>query len=168
MRNHFLPVLATLVALALPAQAATPDPDAAEAKSRQNVSAAANRIVGLWRVDVSIGPCGAAPNRFFSAFNTFHYGGTLSDFNFVPPSTRSPGHGIWEYMGAREYDTRFQFMRYLPTGELDGIQDVFGATVLDVRGNRYTSAVRARVLNVDGSLRVELCGNATGTRVTID
>lgn len=168
MRNHLLPMIATLVALALPAHAATPDVEAAETKSRQNTTAAANRIVGLWRVDVSIGPCGAAPNRFFSAFNTFHHGGTLSDINFVPPTSRSPGHGIWEYMGAREYDTRFQFMRFLPTGEPDGIQDVFGAAVLDSRGNRYTSAVRARVLNVDGSVRAELCGNATGTRVTID
>jgi hypothetical protein len=40
--------------------------------------------------------------------------------------------------------------------------------VLDARARSYETTIRARVLNVDGSLRAELCGTATGQRISID
>jgi hypothetical protein len=132
-------------------------------------SAVANRIVGAWRVNVALGPCGGGPTTIsFTAFNTFHAGGTLSDSNARPGSERSPGHGVWEYVGRGLYDTRFQFFRFLPTGALDGVQDITQEVVLDARARSYVTTIRARVLNVDGSLRAELCGTATGQRISID
>lgn len=132
-------------------------------------SAAANRVVGAWRVNVALGPCGSATTTIsFTAFNTFHAGGTLSDANARPGTERSPGHGAWRHVGRGVYDTRFQFFRFQPSGALDGVQDVVQELVLDARARSYESTVRARVLNVDGSLRAELCGTAVGTRITID
>jgi hypothetical protein len=132
-------------------------------------SVVANRIVGAWRVNVALGPCAGGPTTVsFTAFNTFHAGGTLSDHNARPGSERSPGHGVWEHVGRGLYDTRFQFFRFLPTGALDGVQDVTQEVALDARARSYESTIRARVLNADGSPRAELCGTATGQRIAID
>ena len=127
----------------------------------------ANRIVGLWQVNVAIEPCKGGPPLSFIAYNTYHAGGTLSDTNAAPPATRGPGQGIWEYMRRGQYKSRFQFYRYLPTGAFDGISDIRTNIVLDARATRYSSTVYARVLNPDGSLRVELCGSAQAERIRI-
>lgn len=132
-------------------------------------SAPANRLVGAWRVNVSLGPCGSNQTTItFTAFNTFHAGGTLSDSNARPGSERSPGHGVWTFHGRGLYESRFQFFRFQPNGALDGVQDIRQDVVLDPRGRSYESTVRARVLNVDGSLRAELCGTSLGQRIAIE
>jgi hypothetical protein len=130
----------------------------------------ANQIVGLWQVEVSVRPCAApaAPPLTFRAINVFHVGGTLSDVNTSPPTSRGAGMGVWQHLGQGVYESRFQFPRFLPTGAFDGFQDVSTSFVLAPRGNAYTATVNARVLNVDDTLRVELCGTAVGTRVGIE
>jgi hypothetical protein len=68
----------------------------ASAQSVSEGNVPANRLVGAWAVDVAIGPCSLPnPVAFFSALNTFHAGGTLSDINWAPPATRGPAHGVW-------------------------------------------------------------------------
>src|SRR5688500_5337965 len=84
----------------------------------------ANRIVGLWQMRVSVAPCGGGPSRNFIAYNSFHGGGTMSDTNAAPPTTRGPGLGVWRYMGMGLYKARFQFFRYLPDGSYDGVSDI--------------------------------------------
>ena len=164
----FTLLLAASLAASIGAARADEKPDADLDGKGILTSVIANRIVGLWSVEVSIGPCGTPANRNFIALNTFHAGGTLSDSNTLPGSLRSPGHGAWRYIGGGMYEGRMQFYRFLPDGSYDGLQDVFNTLELHRGGNRYESAVRARVLNTDGSVRVELCGVAVGTRVRID
>lgn len=170
MRNSMSILAATLLVLGAATPALAVDLDAGGAAEKNGLAAAvANRIVGAWRVNVALGPCAGGPTTVsFTAFNTFHAGGTLSDSNARPGSERSPGHGVWEHVGRGLYDTRFQFFRFLPTGALDGVQDISQEIALDARARSYESTIRARVLNVDGSLRAELCGTATGQRITID
>lgn len=129
---------------------------------------AANRIVGLWSVTVTIGPCAGGPTRTFIAYNTFHAGGTLSDTNAAPPTTRGPGQGIWQYRGRGQYKTRFQFYRYQPDGSYDGIADIRTTVQLNAHATQYTNTIYARNVNPDGSLLVELCGSAVGERVGIN
>lgn len=129
----------------------------------------ANRIVGVWKVDVAIGPC-ALPNpvAFFSAYNTFHAGGTISDFNWISPTLRSPGHGIWKHMGSGQYQTRFQFFRYdnPPPATASGIQDIRVQVTLDAGGEGYTGVINGQQQNLDGSpAGPPLCGQAVGTRM---
>lgn len=126
----------------------------------------ANHIVGAWQVAVTLAPCAGGPSRTFLALNTFQAGGTMSDTNAAPPSTRGPGQGIWRYRGQGHYATRFQFFRYLPDGSFDGVTDV--STETTVTGGSLESEVRGRLLNPDGSVRMELCGNAVGERVDFD
>jgi hypothetical protein len=123
----------------------------------------ANRIVGLWHVAVSVGPCAGGPVNSFFALNTFHAGGT----NTFAPGSRGPGMGVWSHQGRGKYQTRFQFPRYLSNGSYDGLQDVRATLELDRSGRHYTNTIYARVLNPDESLRVELCGSAVGERVEV-
>jgi hypothetical protein len=158
-----------LVPLLCPALAsADPAPKSDFALGHALYSARVNRLVGLWDARVDVGPCAGGPRRQFRAMNVFHAGGTLSDFNTLPGSARGPGFGVWQFQPSVErYESRFQFYRYLADGSFDGVQDVHQETTLSDDGNGLTSTVVARVLNPDDSLRVELCGTATATRVGI-
>lgn len=134
-------------------------------------NAAAQRLVGAWRVDVAIGPCSLPePVAFFSAFNTFHAGGTLSDFNWISPGFRAPGHGVWRYVGNRQYETRFQFFRYdqPAPATASGLQDVRVLITLDRGGNSYTGEVDAQQTDLDGNpVGPALCGEALGNRLRL-
>lgn len=127
----------------------------------------ANRIVGTWRSAVVLQPCAGGP-AFPTSFTllTYNAGGTLTDTNTAPPTSRSPGHGLWRYEGNSQYRARFQVFAFLPTGQYDGYTDVRTHVILS--GDSNTSSVIARRYNADGSLRAELCGNGTGERLTLD
>ena len=129
---------------------------------------AANRIVGTWRIQATVGPCQGGPTQTFEAINTFHAGGTLSDINMFPPATRVSGQGIWELQRNGQYRTRFQFFRFLPDGTYDGVQDIRTHVVLNHAATQLTKTIQARVLNVDGSVRAQLCGTSSGHRLSID
>lgn len=128
----------------------------------------ANRIVGLWQVQVNVGPC-ANPNirESFLALSNYHAGGTLSDTNMNPPTTRGPGFGIWEHQGHGLYKTRFQFARYLPDGSFDGLLDVQPTVILNAAGTSYSADVFAQVLDDEGNVLLDVCGTANGERVPI-
>ncbi len=131
----------------------------------------ANRIVGTWKVDVAIGPCSLPnPVLFFSAYNTFHTGGTLSDFNWISPTFRSPGQGVWRYEGHGKYASRFQFFRYdnPAPATASGLQEARVQITLDADGKGYTGVVNARQLDLDGNpAGPPLCGTAVGTRLEL-
>ena len=141
---------------------------AAEPAGTGLLAVPANRIVGLWQMRVSVAPCAGGPSRNFIAYNTFHGGGTMSDTNAAPPTTRGPGQGVWRYMGQGLYKARFQFFRYLPDGSYDGVSDIHLGMSLAANASQLTQDVRGHNLNPDGSLRLELCGTAVGERVGVE
>ncbi len=128
----------------------------------------ANSIVGLWQINATTGPCTGGPTRSFIAAHAYHAGGTLSDAGRVPPTSRGPGQGIWDYRGRGHYKTRFQFNRFLPDGSFDGVQDIRNDLILSAAGSAYSATIYTRVLNPDGSLRSELCGAANGERIPVN
>lgn len=134
-------------------------------------NAPAGRLVGAWTVDVAIGPCGGPPANVFSAHNTFHAGGTLSDFNWQPTALRSPGHGVWQHLGRNRFATRFQFFRYdqPPPATASGRQDIRTLVTLDASGDTYTARIDAQATTLDGApVGPPLCGEAVGSRMTLD
>ena len=127
-------------------------------------------LVGTWTVDVVIGPCGQAPVQSFSAYNTFHAGGTLTDVNTLSPTLRAGGQGIWQRMSSGDYATRFQFFRFdqpAPAGAT-GIQDIRTTVTLAPDGKSYVASVRARITTLDGvQVSPNLCGEAIGKRLPL-
>ncbi len=127
-----------------------------------------NRIVGLWSSRIEIGPCAGGPRSTLRGMNQFHLGGTLTETGSPPPSTRGPGYGVWRWnRNTQRYDARMQFLRYLPDGSFDGVTDIHRQIRLSFDGNGFEDEIVARLLNPDDSLRVELCGRATASRVPI-
>lgn len=132
-------------------------------------SVPANRIVGLWNAQVQLSPCSGGPSFQIRSINAFNLGGTLVDTAAGPPTSRGPGFGAWIYNHRdRTYSARMHFFRYMPDGSFDGTSDVRREISLSDDGMQASEAIVARNLNPDGTLRVELCGTATGTRVPID
>lgn len=131
----------------------------------------AERLVGAWRVDVAIGPCSLpSPVVFFSAYNTFHSGGTLSDINWAPPATRGPGHGTWRHIGGRQFEAGFEFFRYdnPQPSQASGRQQARVRITLDADGAGYIGEVNAQQLDLDGNpAGPPLCGQAIGTRLAL-
>ncbi len=155
-------LLACLFAVAAPAAASGPATTGA-------LPTPANRIVGLWQVVVTVGPCANPQVReSFFALANYHAGGTLTDTNKNPPTSRGPGFGVWEHQGNGLYKTRFQFMRYLSDGSFAGLNDIQPTVILNNAGTSYSATVYGRVLNVAGNVLVEVCGTANGERVTIE
>ena len=127
-----------------------------------------SRIVGLWQVSVTLAPCAGGPSRSFIAYSTYHAGGTMSDTNAAPPTTRGPGQGVWQYQGQGQYRSRFQFFRYQPDGTFSGVTDVQTEITLSADGLESSSDVHARNLDPDGSVQAELCGIGVAQRVSIE
>lgn len=127
-------------------------------------------LVGTWTVDVVIGPCGQDPAQAFSAYNTFHAGGTLTDVNTTSPTQRAGGQGIWQRLPNGDYATRFQFFRFdqPPPAPASSIQDIRTTITLAPDGKSYVASVRARVTTLAGvQISPNLCGEAEGKRLPL-
>jgi hypothetical protein len=58
------------------------------------VAEAADPVEGLWQSVITSTDCTTGnPLGTFRGMNMLHRGGTVSDTNFAPPSTRGPGFG---------------------------------------------------------------------------
>lgn len=119
-------------------------------------------------MSASLAPCAGGPSLSFSAINAYHDGGTLGSVDNMPAPSSGPAQGIWEYTGHGRYATHTQLYRSLPGGAYDGLTDVYQDLAMGRDGQSYTSSMYGQMLNVDGTLRVELCGAAQATRVPID
>lgn len=127
-----------------------------------------NRIVGLWKVAVTIAPCQGGPAKSFSALIAVHAGGTFTSTDNNPVPSNGPAQGVWSYLGHDHYAMRMQFFSFAPTGVNVGSADIHQDTTLDWRGNAYTSAVDAFVLDTSGNVLTELCGTSQATRVSLN
>lgn len=135
----------------------------------------ANTIVGLWNTEANIGICSSGSMNS-KVFNTllFHTGGTVVESPRIPPSgvpdvgggilQRGQALGTWTFDPAsKTYHVHLRFDNYV-NGSYHGFSIVdreislFGADL--AVGPVYVTRFRA-----DGSLMVELCGEAQSTRL---
>lgn len=129
-----------------------------------------NAVVGMWQMNVSIGPCAnPAQHHEFLALETFNFGGTLSGTDTHPSSEEGGTEGVWSYdWRARRYAVHMQFPRFV-NDVYDGLQDIYIVNIdVSLHGQNLTGDVLAYARNVDNSVRVELCGSVTGQRVDVD
>ena len=107
----------------------------------------------------------AAPPFLFAALVSYQDGGTLID-SANRPGGRGTGLGQWRFERNGQYQTRMRLPRQVDS-EFDGFNDVT-STISLLGNNLYSAQIRVRVLNLDGSLRVELCGQTEGERFAAD
>ncbi len=161
MKNTFLKIMgAVLLAILLPAMFAQIPASAQEAtdadkeqaqKDANDFELNASRIEGVYdtRVEIRVCQTGALITSF-RAMDVFHRGGTLTDTNATPPTTRGVGFGTWRYLGGQLYTASMQFFRYNPDGTFAGLQRVRQSITLSSDGNQLTSTLRAETLNPSG------------------
>jgi uncharacterized protein (DUF2147 family) len=141
-----------------------------------SLAVAANRIVGLWDTQPSIKPCGSPLPATPTGHTTllFNAGGTWIENPRFPPDgivvdgsvqKRSGGLGTWSYdpLTAR-YTAHMRFDWYVD-GIYSGYQTVDRTILLNSTGNLASGPVRSTNHAADGSVIVELCGSAVGTRL---
>lgn len=125
----------------------------------------ANDIVGLWSTQATVSGC-ATGVPVIQVRNTllFHSGGTVTE-NFEPTSQRNLGLGRWSYDPATgRYTMQLGFDRFA-AGVFVGHSTVERQLVMSADGLQMSGPVRATAYAVDGSVILELCGNAVSERL---
>lgn len=133
-------------------------------------------IVGAWEVVVTLrvsapdcttaAPVAVGPNPFQS-FNTFHRGGTMSEWSTrAPPATRGSGHGIWRRVGDDDFVYRLMFHSFDANGLLAAKMDIRSNLMLAEDGQTFTGVSRFVFTDLSGFAR-NFCATLAGTRVSL-
>jgi len=134
------------------------------------------QLEGAWQVVVTLRvdapDCrtaeivGFGPNPFLS-FNTFHRGGTMSEFGTrVPPAARTSGHGVWKRTGDRSFEYRSEFFIFDGTGVIAANMDIRSHLRLSVNGNKFTGVSRLVMTEVSGNA-LPFCATLSGERIRL-
>jgi hypothetical protein len=140
---------------------------------------AGNSLQGAWLVDMTVrlpaDDCTTAPllpppaPNPFPAFNTFHEGGTMSEWGSrVSPSRRSSGHGVWERVGNQRYAYRLMFHSFDEFGALTATMDWHMTLKLSKDGDSFEGVGRFTRTSVDETAPVlNFCGTMTARRISL-
>jgi hypothetical protein len=108
----------------------------------------------------------SGPNPFPS-FNTFHFGGTMSEFGSrAAPATRSSGHGVWKRVGYDAFAYRLMFHSFDANGFLTAKMDIKSDVTLGADGLTFTGVSRFVRTDLSGNV-LNFCATLTGARVTL-
>ena len=103
----------------------------------------------------------------FPTLNTFHRGGTMSEFGTrSPPSTRTSGHGVWKRTGYRSFDYRSMFFSFDANQQLVASMDFRAELKLTRRGNKFTGVSRLVRTELGGN-ELHFCATLSGERISL-
>lgn len=147
-----------LVGVAAPAAAVDP-------ASTGALGVPANAIVGVWRTEASLGPCGTGTITLqIRNILVFNAGGTMIE-PIRPDAGRTDGAGVWAFNPAtREYSGWLIFDRFNADGSSAGSGRVERLLLMSNDGTQMAGAVTATFLAPNGATQFQLCGHAVSTR----
>ena len=147
-----------LVGVAAPAAAIDP-------ASTGALGVPANAIVGVWRTEASLGPCGTGTTTLqIRNILVFNAGGTMIE-PIRPDAGRTDGAGVWSFNPVtREYSGWLIFDRFNADGSAAGSGRVERLLLMNNAGTQMAGAVKAIFLAPNGATQFELCGHAVSTR----
>lgn len=126
----------------------------------------AKQIVGTWDTQTTIRNCqtGAAI-RTFPSIGTFNSGGTFLDSSSgIPQALKTPGQGIWSYIGRNTYRFKFKSFSFDANGNFTGWTIISHEAYLNRWANTYESTGTAMIYAPNGSLVAIGCSTTTATR----
>lgn len=132
-------------------------------------------IEGAWEVTTAVrmdaDDCTTAPlvpvgPNPFPAFNTFHEGGTMSEWGTrSPPADRTSGHGVWERIGHNRFGYRLMFHSFR-AGALDALMDIRTKITLSKDGETFTGVSRFVRTPFDDGPVLNFCATMEGRRIS--
>lgn len=127
--------------------------------------AASDPLEGVWEAVATRRDCTTnAVIATFRGAQAIHRGGTLSDTNAAPTSTRGPGMGVWSKNADGTYAIRFRFYTYAADGTWSGTAVVSSTRTLGADGNTYNANTTSEVLDTSGNIVARTCVTDVGTR----
>ena len=122
---------------------------------------------GFWEAVITVRDCTTNATILTArGQGVLHRGGTLTDTNASPPTTRGVGFGTWRRDAtAQNYTARFRFNRYNPDGTFAGTQRVTRVFTLSADGNTQTSTNTSQTLDAAGTVLQNGCASDVSTRV---
>lgn len=103
----------------------------------------------------------------FPSFNTFHRGGTMSEFGTrSPPSSRTSGHGVWQRTGYRTFEYRAAFFSFDANGLLAATMDVGADVELARKGDTFEGVSRLVRTDLSGN-ELRFCATLSGERISL-
>ncbi len=131
----------------------------------QAAPSAADPYEGVWEAVVQRRDCttGAITGTFRGA-QVIHRGGTMSDTNASPPTTRGPGFGIWSRNADGTYAVKFRFYTYNADGSWSGTAVVTSKRTLNADATLYSGDTTSEVFDTAGNVIARTCVTDAGTR----
>lgn len=123
-----------------------------------------DRIVGLWDVDVAVGPCGGPLGSPFQALHQYHLGGTGQVIPSSNPTLLSAHPLVWEHVGGNEYRAAMKFYRYDANGVAIGFNVITNDITISGDGYEYAGSGVAEFFTINGDFQFALCPQFAGTR----
>jgi hypothetical protein len=127
----------------------------------------ADAVEGSWEALITVRDCTTGATILTArGQEVFHRGGTMTDTNASPPTTRGVGFGTWRRDAAGAgYTARFRFNRYNPDGSFAGTQRVTRVFTLSADGGTQTSINTSQTLDAAGTVLQSGCAGDVSTRV---
>ena len=124
-----------------------------------------DRLVGLWDVDVAVGPCGGPLGPPFQALHQYHFGGTGQVVPSSNPAALSAHPLVWEHLGGNNYRAAMKFYRY-DNGVAVGYNVITNDMTISEDGTEYAGAGVAEFFTMNGDFQFAVCPQFAGTRFT--
>jgi len=135
--------------------------------SAQQPPAGAEGITGTWNHQLTIRNCatGAALVQG-SSTSSYVEGGVYMEVAPAPgPTLRTPGIGVWRYVGGQKYEMSMKYFRYNPDGSFAG-KTIIDSNITHLLNDTLTQVAVVRIFNPAGIQVASGCATLTSTRFT--
>lgn len=135
--------------------------------SAQQPPAGAEGITGTWNHQLTIRNCttGAALAQG-STTSSYVDGGVYIEVAPTPaPSLRTPGIGVWRYVGSQKYQMSMKYFRYNPDGSFAG-KTMIDSNISHLADDTLAQVAVVRIFNPGGTQVASGCATLTSTRFT--
>ena len=149
---------------------------ASGASAEDSVAPPRPELEGAWQVVVTLRvdapDCTTAaivedPWNPFASFNTFHRGGTMSEYGTrSPPSSRTSGHGVWKRTGYRSFEARHVFITFAPDNTIRANMDVRSDIKVAKHGRKFKGVGRLVATDLAGN-SLQFCATLAGERIAL-
>ena len=126
----------------------------------------ADPMEGVWESVITARDCTTSmPTGTFIGAQVYHRGGTMSDTNASPTSSRGPGFGTWVKSGAT-YTVEFRFYAYGADGTVSGVTRVTRNVTLGSGSSGSATSVNTnQFFDLSGVLVRSTCATDVSVRV---